>query len=383
VPNKAAPNAATANREIPQGQLSPAIFVQQFADITVVICALLWFAQSISSIESSGFSAAAVLLLTLLYWSERAWRVGRAWAAHFAFTHAGAFFITLLAALRVGARWFAFAFALVMPVMLFALGRRARALGLDWLGRQAHIAAAIAATLAFLVAIVQAMPHLRVGDLLLLAPYLTLGLIALEAFIASLLSQGRSRVSYFRAGLFCAVVSFALACLRAGFDPLADVEIYTSPVAVALLLIAHLSVRREWADYESDTSLLLWTGSLLLCLPLLFHALEFRLLLDVPAPWRDLGVLCASLALVLFGVLGRMRAPVLVGMTALLIELAALALTSVNWLQVPLKVYLITVGSLLALVGWMLEFRREQLIAIRNRLKARRELAREHFGEWR
>jgi hypothetical protein len=163
-----------------------------------------------------------------------------------------------------------------------------------------------------------------------------------------------------------------------------DLELYTSPVAVAMLLIAYLSIRREWGEeYEQDTSALLWLGSLGLCAPLLFHALEFRLLRDVPAPWRDLGVLCASLALVLFGVVGRLRAPVQVGVVTLLTELLVLTLTSVHWTQVPLKIYLITVGSLLALVGWLLEFRRAQLMQMRDRLNQRRETARERFGEWR
>jgi hypothetical protein len=74
---------------------------------------------------------------------------------------------------------------------------------------------------------------------------------------------------------------------------------------------------------------------------------------------------------------------VMVGAVALLTELMALALTSVDWLQVPLKIYLVTVGALLALVGWMFEYRREQLMLIRSRFNARRETARERFGEWR
>jgi hypothetical protein len=78
-----------------------------------------------------------------------------------------------------------------------------------------------------------------------------------------------------------------------------------------------------------------------------------------------------------------LRAPVIAGAVALLIELSALALTSVDWLQVPLKLYLVTVGALLALVGWMFEYRREQLVLIRNRLNAHRETARARFGEWR
>jgi hypothetical protein len=207
--------------------------------------------------------------------------------------------------------------------------------------------------------------------------------MALQGFAASLLMTGPARVKYFRAGLMAAIISFALACLRAGYDPGADLEIYTSPVALALLLVAFLSLRREWEEYERDTNAMLWLGSVMLCAPLLFHALEFRLLRDVPAPWRDLGVLCASLALILFGVLGRLRAPVSVGIVALLTELLVLTVTSVEWTQVPLKVYLGTVGSLLMIAGWMLGFRREQLINMRNRLQEQREHMQERFGGWR
>ncbi|HKQ51978.1 MAG TPA: hypothetical protein VJT74_06405, partial [Pyrinomonadaceae bacterium] len=196
-------------------------------------------------------------------------------------------------------------------------------------------------------------------------------------------SAGRERVTYLRAGLFTLVASFGLACLRAGFDPGEDVEVYTAPVAVLLLAVAFVAARRDWEEYAADTSLLLWLGSILLAGPLLLHALQYRLLLDVPAPWRDLFVLCAALALLLFGVTGRLRAPVLVGAAALTLELAALTMTSVEWLQIPLKAYLISVGALILIVWGLLEFRREQLLQLRRRLDERRATARERFGEWR
>jgi hypothetical protein len=107
------------------------------------------------------------------------------------------------------------------------------------------------------------------------------------------------------------------------------------------------------------------------------------LLLDVPAIMRDLGTLCASLALILFGAMGRLRAPVLVGVFALTLELVALTLTSVDWLQVPLKYYLITVGALMLIVFWMFEYRSEQILLARRRFNEQRNHARERFGEWR
>jgi hypothetical protein len=260
----------------------------------------------------------------------------------------------------------------------------ARARLYAWLATPASEAATIAMGLAFVAGVVQMMPHLQTGDPLLLAPAVTMGTLALVSFLVSLLVvAGKTRVSAFRAGLYLSVITYVLLCLRSGFAPLADVEVYTSPVAILLLATAYISFRRAWNDYERDTSLLFWAGSLLLSGPLLLRALQFRLLLDTPAPSRDLATLCASLALLLFGVVGRLRAPVITGGAALLIELAALALTSVDWRQVPLKIYLVTVGALLALIGWMFEYRREQLLLLRSRLHARREMARERFGEWR
>jgi len=152
---------------------------------------------------------------------------------------------------------------------------------------------------------------------------------------------------------------------------------------VLLLTVAYLSVRRRWNEEASETSLMLWLGSLLLAAPMLTHALQYRLLLSLPALGRDLLTLCASLMLVLFGVLGRLRAPVLIGAITLVLELLALALTSVDWMQIPLKVYLITVGALILLIWGLLEFRREQILLMRQRFNERREYAREKFGEWR
>jgi hypothetical protein len=239
----------------------------------------------------------------------------------------------------------------------------------------AHVVFAFAALL-----IVQAMVHLRAGDDALLAPCFSVAAFGLVSLGAGLL--GRARVQYFRAGLYSLSLASVLACLSAGFAPLEDVEAYTTPVALLLVAAAYLAARRGWDDYAADVKLLLWVGSLLLSAPLVFHALEYRFLLDERAPARDLATLCASLALILFGVLGRMRAPVIVGATSLVLELAALTVTSVDWLQIPLKVYLISVGALILLFWGLLEFRREQILTLRQRLSERRDYARERFGEW-
>jgi hypothetical protein len=121
----------------------------------------------------------------------------------------------------------------------------------------------------------------------------------------------------------------------------------------------------------------------LLCAPLLARSLEFRLLLDSAAPWRDVAALVASLALILYGVVGRMRAPVIIGTAALITELSVLTLTTVDWLQVPLKYYLMTVGALLLIIFGTLEYRREQFLLMRKRFQERRDAVREQFGEWR
>ncbi|MBA3805719.1 MAG: hypothetical protein H0X14_08430, partial [Acidobacteria bacterium] len=333
--------------------------------------------------DRGNWSAVCVLLLALLYWSERVAEKRSAWALHFALMHAGAFFLALLIALGTGGQWFAASFAIVLAPAFFAVAGYARTRQAAWLALPVSNAAVVAMALAFFAGVIQAMPHLRAGDPLLLAPAVTMGALALLSFVASPLSSGQMRVRLFRAGLYLTVIAYALLCLRSGFEPLIDIEVYTSPVAILLLVVAYISLHRAWNDFERDTSLLFWTGSILLAGPLLLRALQFRLLLDEPAPSRDLATLCAALLLILFGVLGRLRAPVFVGAATLLIELMALALTSVDWLQVPVKIYLVTVGALFAFVGWMFEYRREQLLLLRSRLNTQREAARERFGQWR
>ncbi len=245
------------------------------------------------------------------------------------------------------------------------------------------LAHAVVAFASVALVVVLAITHFRMGESLLLAPSLALGTTGLLLFGASFLIKARERVRPFRAGLFALILAFVLAVLHAGFDPASDAEIYTSPVAILLLVVAYFSAHRNWNEYAHDTSLLLWAGSILLAVPLLIHALQYRLFLDVPAPWRDLVTLCASLALLIFGGIGRLRAPVLVGALVLALELAALALTSVGWLQIPLKVYLISTGALILLIWGLLEFRHEQILLMRRRFNERRDLARERFGEWR
>ncbi|MDT4898926.1 MAG: hypothetical protein QOH25_4003 [Acidobacteriota bacterium] len=320
-----------------------------------------------------------VLAGAIVYGALRCWR-GRS------FFGAGVIPMSLLIAglilLQVDAAWFATASALTLFPTFLAMSRRASASGLDWLAQPSGVAADAVLALAAVASMAQAAVHLRVGEPSLLAPCVALGMIALLSFGASLTALSQARAGYFRAGLSVLILAFALGCLRAGFDPLGDMEIYASPTAILLLVVAYLFARRQGDEYAADTRLLLWAGSLLLAAPLLMHALEYRLFLDVPAPWRDLLTLCASLALLIFGVMGRLRAPVLVGAGALALELSSLALTSVDWLQIPLKVYLISTGALILLVWGMLEFRREQILLMRRRFNERRETARERFGEW-
>ncbi|PYS45927.1 MAG: hypothetical protein DMF68_20770 [Acidobacteria bacterium] len=263
-------------------------------------------------------------------------------------------------------------------ILVLLAGTYAVSRDLDEVDERAHAAAAFACAA---LLIVQALIHLRVGDNALYVPSrlaLIFGLILLGASLGS-----RSRVRYFRAGLYTLSLAFVLTCLGAGLDPLDDAEVYTTTIAILLLVVTYISLRRGIKEFAADARLHLWAGSLLLCAPLVMRSLQYRLLLDLPAPSRDLATLCASLALLFLGLTGRLRAPIITGFISLVLELVALTVTSVHWLQIPLKVYLISVGALILLIWGLLEFRREQILSFRQRLGERREKARERFGEWR
>ena len=350
-------------------------------DSAVVVCAIIWLVTAFTRTGTGSFAAASVLLLTLLYWVTRTSENHAPWSVRIASGHASAFLIALFIALRARAEWLVLMFTLTGFPAFFILSRQARAP--LWLREPMRQAAGAAISLSLLVALVQALPYLRAGNQHLLAPSLAVGAVALLCFAASIFTRGRESLLYFRAGLWAAVVSIMLASLRSGFDPIEDVEVYSTPIAVLLLVIAYLSLRRAWAEYDRDAGALLWVGSVLLCAPLLMRSLEFRLLLDIAAPWRDVAVLAASLMLIIYGVVGRMRAPVLTGSASLLAELSVITLTSVQWLQVPLKYYLMTVGALLLVIFGTLEYRREQFMLMRKRLQERRDSVRERFGEWR
>jgi hypothetical protein len=360
---------------------SPMTAIRIVLDAAVVVCALLWLITALTRMDTGGFGAPSVLLLALLYWVERAMMMRGSWHVRLASAHAGAFLIALLIALRVDADWLLLLFTLTIFPFFFILSRSPRSP--EWLRAPLSQSAVAALALSLLMALMQAVPHLQAGDPRLLSPSLTTAAVALLSFAASIFSRGRASVLYFRTGLWVSVVALMLVSLRAGFDPISDLEIYTTPVALLLLIIAYLSHRRAWQEYDSDVGLLLWMGSLLLSVPLLARSLEFRVLLDSPAPWHDVAVLAASLGLILYGVVGRMRAPVIVGSVSLATELAVLTLTSVDWLQVPLKYYLITVGALLLLIFGTLEYRREQFLLMRKRFQERRDSMRQQFGGWR
>jgi hypothetical protein len=365
------------------GVATPEALVRTVTDGAVLACAVLWFARTLPTVNEGGWSAVLVLLPAVLYWTLRASQQRQALYVYVGTAHAGALTWALVVALGLERRWAALVFTLVLFPALFAVGLFARGRGSQWLARPVRMSAAVVAALAGAAALLEAAPVLEPGRELLLAPMMTAGALCVVTMTASIWTEGRERVHYFRGGLAAAVLAFVLAALRAGYAPLVDVEVYTSPIAVLLLIVAYVSVRREWDEYEADTSVLLWVGSLLLCGPLLVRALQFRLWSEVAAQWRDAVVLCVALAAVLFGVVGRLRAPVMIGMITLVVELFAVAVTSVEWLQVPLKTYLITAGALSLVVWGIFEYRREQLLLMRERLHERGAVARERFRGWR
>ncbi|HEX7997381.1 MAG TPA: zinc ribbon domain-containing protein [Pyrinomonadaceae bacterium] len=365
------------------GVATPRVLVRTVTDGAVLACAVLWFVRTLPTVNEGGWSAVLVLLLSVLYWTLRASQQKQALYVYVGTAHAGALTWALVMALGLERRWAALVFTLALFPVLFAVGLYARGREWQWLARPVRVSAATVAALAGVAVVWEAAPVLEPGRELLLSPMMTAGALCVVTMAASMWTEGRERVHYFRGGLAAAVLAFVLAALRAGYAPLVDVEVYTSPIAVLLLIVAYVSVRREWDEYEADTSVLLWVGSLLLCGPLLMRALQFRLWSEVAAQWRDAVVLCVALGLLLFGVVGRLRAPVMIGMTTLVVELFAVAVTSVEWLQVPLKTYLITAGALSLVVWGIFEYRREQLLLMRERLHERGAVARERFRGWR
>ncbi|HMF56766.1 MAG TPA: hypothetical protein VK619_10520, partial [Pyrinomonadaceae bacterium] len=317
--------------------------VSLVADSAVMVCAALWFISSLLSTVSvyeRSAGASVVVLLALGYWIKRAVDRRVAWMVSVAAALAIASLLTLLITLRVKEEWFATISVVTLFPLFFFASHFAFKRKREWVARPLNLAAESVLALATCASVIQAMIHLGVGEGETLAPAVAFGSIALAALGASVWQKDDARVIYFRAGVFTGVIAFWLACLHAGYHPWNDVEVYTAPVGVLLLVLSYVAVRRRWDEYARDTVLLLWTGSILLAGPLLIRSLQFRFLFDTPAPARDLTTLCVSLALMIFSVFGRLRAPIIVGAITLGIELMALTLTSVDWLQVPLKVYL-------------------------------------------
>jgi hypothetical protein len=371
------------SRDEAEGRVGQSLLaaVRTVLDSAVLVCAILWLVIAFTRIGTGGFGAPAVLLLALLYRVERASSNRLPSSMRVACAHMCIFLIALFIALRIDTEWLVLLFTLTSFPTFFILSRYARAS--EWLRAPLSEAALASLSLSLAVAIGQSIPNLQAGDAHLLPPSLTAVAVALLSLAASIFSRGRASVLYFRAGLCVSVIALMLVSLHTGFDPLEDAEVYSTPIAILILIIAYLSNRRAWEDYDRDVGALLWVGSVLLCAPLLARSLEFRLLLDSSAPWRDLAVLIASLALILYGVVGRMRAPVITGSVTLIMELCVLTLTTVDWLQVPLKYYLMSVGALLLIIFGTLEYRREQFLLMRKRFQERRASVREQFGEWR
>jgi hypothetical protein len=168
----------------------------------------------------------------------------------------------------------------------------------------------------------------------------------------------------------------------AGFAPGERPEAFTAPVGAALILVGWLKLSGRNAS-GVFARLYVWAGSLLLCGPVLLHALQARFL-DGRASWPlDILVDTIALAAVGGGAWGRLRGPFCVGLTTIALHLLIVVIDSVKWGAIPYAVYLVGVGLLIGVSGWLLSRKRRELEALQSAMRANWRARAGAFSEWR
>jgi hypothetical protein len=173
-----------------------------------------------------------------------------------------------------------------------------------------------------------------------------------------------------------AVATYVVAGLWLGFHPWRDSAFYTLPVGA---LLVGLGVATSRSAEPEGSRVLLWLGSLLAAAPMLLHALDNRFLLGISPLGYDAATLAIGLALAICGVLFQLRAPSVVGAAVFAADLFVVAFSKIEWEEIPLSIYIATIGALLFGASWLLLYRKQDLLRFRDYLRARHEL----FQQWR
>jgi hypothetical protein len=320
-----------------------------------------------------GHVAASALVCAYGLWraaGRDAW--ARAWVLH----SAVASLVTLLSlADNFSVSWSNRAIALPLLGVAAAAAARRLPTELDWLGQWLVLAGHASFWLSLAAACVLAAPEIGLSNPGLTEPVATFAVLAGCAWVLARLSKGAIVVVYALSwrGLTC--VAYLLLGLRLGFHPWRESSFYTLPAGALLLAFGVFGARRD----EPGAPTLLWLGSVVAAVPLLLHALDNRFLREVSPLGYDLATLTVGLALAAIGVLLQLKAPSVVGTLVFGADLFVVAFSQIRWAEVPVAVYSAAVGASLFGAAWLLLYRRDQLVRLRDRVRTRREA----FQAWR
>jgi hypothetical protein len=295
-----------------------------------------------------------------------------AWVAHS--TAAGLIFLLSLAD-NFDVSWSARALAL--PVLGAAAAAAARRLpaGLGWLAAPLAVTAHASFWLAFVAACALAAPEVGLSNPGLTKPVATFAVLAGCGWVLARTAGDATATVYAPLWRALALATYALLGLRLGFHPWRESSFYTLPSGAALVALGVLAARRD----RDDAAPMLWLGSIVAAAPLLLHALEYRFVRGVSPLGYDLATITVALGLAAIGVLLQLKAPSTVGALALGADLVVVVFSQIRWAEIPIAVYSAAVGASLFGAAWLLLYRREQLVRLRDRMRERREA----FQEWR
>ena len=149
-------------------------------------------------------------------------------------------------------------------------------------------------------------------------------------------------------------------------------EIFCVAAGVAVLIASDLGMVREKEQRSDLVSFGLWLGSLLTALPLFIALIYYRFFgASVSLP-NELGLLTATIILLVTGYIFQIKSTTLVGGTLLVIHLAVLVVSAGQAAQLAVGAYLAIGGTLLFAFGIGLSIYRERLLSLPERI-ARRE----------
>lgn len=227
-------------------------------------------------------------------------------------------------------------------------------------------------TIASLSAFLRGLSEVASSDVTWLGALVLLGMLSVALLSSMVVPAGGWRRFHITSAIAIGGVAMLTLNTLTDLTGWQKFEIFLVTFGVILTGTSYISLfLKDEEQTDEHTSLGLWSGSLLACLPVLIAAFYHRMAGTGPHLPDDIGLLTVSILLVITGLMWQVKSTTFIGGGSLMLFLIVLVGRLAWQPQVAVGVYLAAGGAFVFAAGILLSVYREKLLALPERIAKR------------